>query len=68
MMRYLAKLNGEFAAAAARERSLAVQMADRIIQVMRVYQANSPLLKEMEEAVNTAKQDLESREAVSSRR
>jgi hypothetical protein len=65
MMHYLAKLNGEFAAAAARERSLAVQMADRIIQVMRVYQAKSPLLKEMEEAVNTAKQDLEGREAVS---
>ena len=65
MLRYLAKQDVVFAAAAARERSLAVQMADRIVQVLRVYHADSPLLKEMEEAVNTAKQDLEGREAVS---
>jgi precorrin-2 methylase len=65
MLRYLAKQDVVFAAAAARERSLAVQMADRIVQVLRVYHADSPLLKEMEEAANTAKQDLEGREAVS---
>ena len=65
MMRYLAKQDVAFAAAAARERSLAVQMADRLVQVLRVYHADSPLLKEMEEAANTAKQDLEGREAVS---
>ena len=68
MMQYLASLDGEYAAAAAREQSLATQMADRILQVLRVYHPNSALFKELEAQVNEARQALEGRDAMSSSR
>jgi hypothetical protein len=43
-------------------------MADRILQVLRVYHPNSALFKELEAQVNEARQALEGRDAMSSSR